>query len=191
MDPTKDNLDEQMAELRQALRDINLTPEDLTINNMGAVSGTHGYESILSSSVSDTVTLSGAALYNNTVIGGGYTVGTGMNFPNSVSANTGPYYTINNGTSITASPWASINTTTQAGRMELNGENADLVINGVSILDILKERLNVLIPNPEIEKEWDELKALGDKYRELEADLKAKSEMWNKLKKMDPPDPLY
>jgi hypothetical protein len=164
--------DQQLDELREALKELR---EDEPVTNSGAATG--------SLYTRDTITLSGAQLYNNTVIGGGYTVGTGMNFPNSVSANTGPYYTINNGTSITASPWASINTTTQAGRMELNGDAADLVINGVSILDILTERLNVLIPNPALEKEWDQLKELGDQYRKLEKDLKEKAEIWAKLNK--------
>ena len=194
MDPTKDNLDEQMAKLREALRDIDLTPEDLTITNSGAVSGTHGYESILSSDVADTITLSGYPYpNNNTVIGGGYTVNLGgMNH-----SNTGPYtvstsargFTFPNTASITANPWAT-NTTAQAGRMELNGDNADLVINGVSLLEVLRDRLNVMIPNPALEKEWDQLKELGDKYRELEAKLKEQGDMWSKLKSMPPPEPL-
>jgi hypothetical protein len=67
--------------------------------------------------------------------------------------------------------------------MELTGDNADLVINGVSILDILEKRLNVLIPNPALEKEWDQLKELGDRYRALEADIKEKAEIWARLNK--------
>ena len=177
-----------MEEIRDALKEHR---EEVT--NPGAVSGLFGYDSIDYRS-SDTITLSGGVgqPYSNTTIsGGGYTVG---NLP----ANASPYYTTGTGisglnwgagtTSITANPWA---TSTSTGRMELNGDNADLVINGVSILDILRDRLNVMIPNPELEKEWDQLKELGDQYRALEAKLKEQGEMWAKLKAMPPPDPLY
>jgi hypothetical protein len=175
---------EQMEELRQALRDIDLRPKDLMITNPGAVGGSYGYESILSSGAADTITLSGPSTYNNTVTAGGYTITSG------ISANAGPYtvnttgpgFTFSNPTaSITGvNPWA---TTTSAGRMELTGDDADLVINGVSILDILEKRLNVMIPNPALEKEWDQLRALGDQYRALEADIKEKAEIWAQLNK--------
>jgi hypothetical protein len=182
-------MEDTLEELREALRDLK-APE---VTNTGAVGGSYGYESILSSNVADTITLSGYPYpNNNTVIGGGYTVATGLgiNYPNTLASGT---YTVNstginwaNGAgNITANPWA---TTTAAGRMELNGDNADLVINGVSILDILQDRLNVMIPNPALEKEWDELKALGDQYRALEAKLKEQGDMWAKLKSMPPPD---
>jgi flagellar motility protein MotE (MotC chaperone) len=55
----------------------------------------------------------------------------------------------------------------------------------------LEERLNILVPNFELEKEWNELKELGDKYRALEAKFKEQSKMWEKLKEMPPPKPLY
>ena len=41
----------------------------------------------------------------------------------------------------------------------------------------------MLVPNPELEKEWEELKRLGDAYRKLEAECKEKSKVWNTLKK--------
>ena len=185
MDPTQDNLEDTLEELRQALRDIK-APE---VTNPGAVSGSYGYESILSSSAADTITLGGLGNYSNTVIGSGYT-GIGL------GANTGPYtvstsapgFTFSNPTtSITASPWT---TTTQSGRVEINGDNADLVINGVSLMEILQDRLNIMMPNPALEKEWDQLRELGDQYRALEAKLKEQGDMWAKLKSMPPPDPL-
>jgi hypothetical protein len=165
MDPKeKEQLaQEQMEELRQALRDIDLQPEDLTFHNTGAVTGSYGV---------DTITINGSS-YPNIVANGGYTISSG------ISANAGPYWTTGT-TNITANPWA---TTTQSGRMELTGDNADLVINGVSILEILEKRLNVLIPNPALEKEWDQLRALGDQYRALEADIKEKAEIWARLNK--------
>lgn len=105
-----------------------------------------------------------------------------------------------NGTS--AIDWSNLNTTigswttspstiSQSGTMELRGENADIKVNGRSLMNAiekLEERLNVLVPNPELEKEWDELRELGQRYRELEKKCKEKGEMWKKLKQMSPPE---
>ena len=46
----------------------------------------------------------------------------------------------------------------------------------------VEERLNILQPNPELEQQWDELRELGKKYRELEQELLEKQTMWEKLK---------
>jgi hypothetical protein len=87
---------------------------------------------------------------------------------------------------------SSINSSiTQGGTMELHGENADLKINGRSLMDAidaLEQRLNILVPNPELEAEWDELRELSERYRELEKKCKEKGEMWKKLKQMPPPE---
>jgi hypothetical protein len=73
----------------------------------------------------------------------------------------------------------------QAGKLTLSGDDADVVVNGKSLRDTLlalEQRLNILVPNPVLEKEWNELKKLGDQYRCLEQDLKQKQEVWNRLK---------
>jgi len=74
----------------------------------------------------------------------------------------------------------------QSGTMELTGENADIRINGVSLIDTInqiRERLNLLVPNPKIEADWEELRILGDQYRALEAQLKEQQQTWDLLKK--------
>ena len=79
----------------------------------------------------------------------------------------------------------------QSGMLSLKGKNADIDINGKSLmktLDALQERLNMLVPNPELEKEWDDLRRLGNRYRKLEAKCKEKADMWKKLKSMPPPN---
>ena len=111
------------------------------------------------------------------------------------------YTTGANGTS--ALDWSNISISTgwtttttpstisQSGTMELRGENADIKVNGRSLMeaiDRLEERLNILVPNPELETEWDELRELGERYRELEKKCKEKGEMWKKLKQMPPPE---
>jgi len=111
-----------------------------------------------------------------------YTIGLGLN--NNV---------VNSGYPI-SSPNVSTWQTTYAanshmsGKINLSGDNADIVINGVSLMEILQDRLNIMVPNPELEKEWAELKRLGDRYRKLEKKLKEQGDMWAKLKAMPPPD---
>ena len=79
----------------------------------------------------------------------------------------------------------------QSGMLSLKGANADIDINGKSLmktLEALEERLNIMVPNPELEKEWDDLKKLGNRYRKLEKKCREKAEMWNKLKSMPKPN---
>jgi hypothetical protein len=89
----------------------------------------------------------------------------------------------------TTSTWPTTSVS-QSGQLELRGDNADIKINGRSLMeaiDALEQRLHILVPNPELEKEWDELRELGERYRELEKQCKEKGNMWNKLKTMPPP----
>lgn len=76
----------------------------------------------------------------------------------------------------------------QSGVVQLSGFDADVVINGVSLNETLKAiqtQLNVLIPNPALEAEWDELKELGELYRKKEAELKEKKRMWDIMKRAE------
>lgn len=71
------------------------------------------------------------------------------------------------------------------GRIDLRGEGADIDINGVSLMDTLRgiqDRLNILRPNQSLEKEWDELRELGERYRALEAELTDKQRAWDALR---------
>ena len=79
----------------------------------------------------------------------------------------------------------------QSGMLSLKGANADIDINGKSLmktLEALEDRLNMLTPNPEMEAEWDQLRELGERYRELEQQCREKTQMWNKLKSMPKPN---
>ena len=119
---------------------------------------------------------------STSAISGGYTIGNG---------GTGHVWTTNTtgaGTYRLNDPAAVI---TASGRMELKGDGADLTINGKSLknwMEKVEERLNILTPNPELEKEWDELRRLGERYRKLEKKCKEKAEVWNKLKAMPKPE---
>jgi hypothetical protein len=77
----------------------------------------------------------------------------------------------------------------QSGSIEIKGEDADIKINGKSMktwMEAVEERLNILTPNPELEKDWDELQELGERYRALERKCKEKAQMWAALKKVQP-----
>ena len=75
--------------------------------------------------------------------------------------------------------------------VHIRGEDADLLINNKSLktwMEKVEERLNILTPNPEMEKEWDDLRKLGERYRKLEKKCREKTDMWKKLKSMPRPD---
>jgi len=86
--------------------------------------------------------------------------------------------------------WSTANTLNvpTSGRIELRGNQADIVVNGVSLNDTLKsiqDRLNMLRPNCELETEWDQLRELGEQYRKLEAKLLEKQRAWDILRKQE------
>jgi hypothetical protein len=138
-------------------------------------------------SASDTITLNGYN-YPNTITGGGYIApgyGAVPNVNITTGSNTSPY-TIGGGAGIN-SPWYS---NSLSPKIRLDGEGADIEINGVSLLKTMQEiqsRLNLLQPNTALEKEWEELFELGKKYRELEQHIKEKQATWDRLKAMPPP----
>jgi hypothetical protein len=111
-----------------------------------------------------------------------------------VSSTGGPY-TITGATGISV-PWTgtSSNTITldsnwnnhASGKIKLDGPEADIEVNGESLITMLRnieQRLNLLQPNPELEKEWEELRQLGNQYRTLESNIQAKMKTWEAISK--------
>jgi hypothetical protein len=92
-------------------------------------------------------------------------------------------------TTTTASDSFTINPNGYYGtsaKIQLDGPDADIEINGESLRSMLQnieQRLNILTPNPKLESEWAELKALGDAYRALEAKIEAKMKTWEAIAK--------
>jgi hypothetical protein len=123
--------------------------------------------------------------YTNTALGDGASVT--ISSPNVFSlGNTTSPYTISSGAGVTAinSPWATYN---PAPKIRLDGEGADIEVNGWSLIDSIRrieERLNILTPNDKLEEEWEELRELGEQYRKLEQHIKDKQSTWNRLKAM-------
>jgi len=76
----------------------------------------------------------------------------------------------------------------QSGTLELKGKNADLKINGVSLTETLEgiqEMLGVMKMDSALEKEFDELKEAGIRYRQLRDKFREQKEVWETLKKQD------
>ena len=75
--------------------------------------------------------------------------------------------------------------------LKVNGNadiDGDLKVRGQSItetLDRIHERLNILIPNVRLEKDWEELGQLRMQYVELERRLLEKQRVFDILKKSD------
>ena len=114
---------------------------------------------------------------------GNYNWGTTMASGITSSIGQGPYI-VSNGT---GAGWSNIE---PSAKMVLKGKDADIIVNEVSLMDMLaniESRLNILRPNTKLEAEWDELRELGDRYRALEKQIKEKADMWEKLKAMPPP----
>jgi hypothetical protein len=87
-----------------------------------------------------------------------------------------------------SNPWITTDTLSQNllsvhGDAEFDGE---VTVKGRSLsefMESVEQRLNILRPNPDLEAEWDQLRELGEQYRELERQLTEKSQMWATLKK--------
>jgi len=128
-------------------------------------------------SISSPYTVTGAI--GTTLNNNAYTTGT--NFPNAVWTTTG--------TTGTSAPWFTSNPT--GAKIQLDGENADIEVNGWSLVDAVKrieERLGLYQPNPELEREWEDLRALGEQYRKLEQHIRDKQATFDRLKAMPAPD---
>ena len=92
---------------------------------------------------------------------GGYSIGTGIS-----NTYTNPTVTID----------------TNGLTME---SGTDIKIGGMKLSEVLtrlEERLNILHHNEALEVKWEELRALGNQYRELEKELLEKEKMWEILK---------
>jgi len=155
----------------------------------------HNYGAIPSLTTTDLSSLTTSSITIGNTSGHGYTIGNGgvgLGNSNVVWTTSGTSTGINWNQSavggIYHNPAMEVN---QGGKLALKGENADIDINGKSMvkwMQAMEERMNWMQPNVELEKEWDDLKKLGDRYRKLEQKCREKAEMWKKLKSMPKPE---
>jgi hypothetical protein len=97
--------------------------------------------------------------YSNVIVGGSLTATT---------ANHNSVITVANGTGAT---WANNTKMITQGEIHLEGDTADLVINGVRLSDTLKainDRLSILQINPELHSKYDNLRQAYEHYKTLE-----------------------
>ena len=150
----------------------------------------------------DTHTVDFSGVYSNVSITSACTypsVTNGVNlgvFPNSIYTSTGTA-TVNHpwtvqstsaGTATVNHPWTVQST---SSKIKLDGADADIEINGVSLWKTMQEisnRLNIMQTNPELETQWAELHDLGERYRKLEQHILDKQATWDRIKAMPAPD---
>lgn len=194
------NINEQFDELRKKLATIDpgFKQESLSADFSFSQAGTGNYEftSLSANDISplgidQILTLSPVDPQDLITMTSGLTMTTGQPTYTTISgignANAGP--TISIGPAYTGTSGIFDNNK-NSGLIKLGGENPDIQIGEVSLMETLKtiqERLNILTPNKELESEWTELSELGNKYRELEKHIKDKMKTWEIIKKMPPP----
>jgi hypothetical protein len=138
-----------------------------------------GYET--ATSVIGPVTLDLSNTLSNVSLTSPYTYTSSVNlgaFPNTIYTTSGT----------ASSPWSVQRT---SPKIRLDGEDADIEINGVSLWKTMQEianRLNIMQTNPELETEWAELRELGEQYRKLEQHIKDKQATFDRIKAMPAPE---
>ena len=128
---------------------------------------------------------------SNQVPNGGYTLGGYGAVPPTYSTTmpvTGAGVTYTTATG--ASTWATNITVDPyyTKTPKVNITDKDLILDGLSLRDFMQtvnERMGIMVPNPKLEAEFNELKELADRYRELEKKLLDQKVMWETLKKTD------
>ena len=101
--------------------------------------------------------------YSNVTIGGSLTA---------TAANHNSVLSVSNGS--TGTTWTNSTNAkmTAKGQLHLEGDNADIVINGISLNDILNgitDRLAILQPKPELLEKYANLREAYEHYKTLEA----------------------
>lgn len=97
------------------------------------------------------------------------------------------------GTGMTGSPYTISSTlndslkigSLNSGKITLEGADADIEINGESIVGVLKDirdRLGIMKLSEDMEQQWEELRDLRRQYEAKLEECRAKIQTWKKLK---------
>jgi hypothetical protein len=142
----------------------------------------------LSDNILDTFSISsvgtGASAQVFTVTGNVIGGATGQVYTTNNTSGSGLYWGLN-GTSGVSLSEPSLSGASLQVKGDANFEG-EVSIKGKNIAEMfakIEERLAILHPNPELEDRWDELKELGKRYKELEAEIIEKEKVWAILKK--------
>ena len=91
-------------------------------------------------------------------------------------------------------PWTYSNnvlTTSASSKIKIDGPDADIEINGESVVGVLKDirdRLAMIKVSEEMEAEWQELRDLREQYEAKLEECRQKSAAWQALQKMPAPE---
>jgi hypothetical protein len=135
-----------------------------------------------------TYSIGSGLTYSNMTFNGSTYPNVSLSSPITVTSSPSPNATVSGGFtqgSTYTAPWFT--QSAASTKINLDGPDADIVINGSSLvkaIDTIQQRLNCLQVNPELEKEWNDLKELGDQYRKLEQEILDKQATWDRLKSM-------
>lgn len=111
-----------------------------------------------------------------------------MQMPNPVQITYAPNTTLGDST-FTIGSGGSWDIVKNNHSLEVKGDanfEGDITLKGKSLVDALdkiEKRLAILHPNAELEGRWEALRALGEQYREMEAQLLEGEAIWSTLKK--------
>jgi len=169
--------DAQFAELKAALADWSAEQNMASQTTTSILNGSHYFESfdfnsLTTCDIAPITSLDLSSLNLNNLSTTSHTINLGGFSTGSLTAATMAPMTVNQNT-----------------RIDLQGEGADIVINGQSLsswMQQIEQRLNILRPNCELEKDWDQLAELGQQYRELEQRIKERISTWQALNKPMP-----
>ncbi len=174
-----------------------ISTESINITGSGTCSySDYNLSAIPALTTTDLSSLTSSTISISNTTGTGYTIGTGTG-TGAIGSGLGlghanVIWTTNTNPSAIGGMWSDTAMgVNQSGKVSLKGNNADIDINGKSLvkwMEAMEERMNWMQPNVELEKEWDDLKKLGDRYRKLEQKCREKAEMWKKLKSMPKPE---
>lgn len=141
----------------------------------------------LSTSGIPTLTPSQISTFANVAIGGSGGGGTTNGYY--IGAGTGGTNTTWAATSYTAPDSYNTNptlTVKQDGKIQLSGENADIMIGDMSLKETLasiQQQLGILQSNKGLEERWEKLRKIKEEYDACVADLVEKETIWNELKR--------
>jgi hypothetical protein len=88
------------------------------------------------------------------------------------------------GTDTLSMDWNRLNNVSLSNRLQLTGDDADIEINGESVVSLLRDirdRLAILRVSDEMEAEWHELRQLRSQYEAKLAECESKSRAWKTL----------
>lgn len=168
--------DQQLAELKAALADWS-ADQNMASQSNSILNGSHYYESfdfntLTTCDIAPITSLDLSSLNLNNLSTTSHTINLGGIGTGSLTAATMAPMTVN-----------------QNARIDLQGKEADIVINGLSMMNWMQQieqKLNILRPNTDLEKDWDELAELGRQYRELEQRINERIATWQALNKPVP-----